>query len=143
MAIAGYYTANEHWRECSVEKAAQHRIAEKIAENCSTTAACIVVLDNRSLSVHLDNISVRVGQQTCQSVGQYGPVGLKCRLVEAQKISTEPGCVIDACASLLQRQAYKTLVDFDNHLDDMSADWSNAHINDDIVDILKLYGSLQ
>lgn len=102
----------------------------------------LLQVDNRNLSLHLDNLALNVGQFSCTSVGQYGPVGLKCKSIDIQKVTTEPTCVVDACSSLLQRQAYKMLIDFDNHLDDISADWTNLQINDDVIDILKLYGSL-
>lgn len=80
----------------------------------------------------MDNIALRVAQY---SDGKYRPL-------DSQKVSVEPACSLDACASLLERQVYKQLVDFDNHLDDISLDWSNQQINEDIVDILKLHGSL-
>lgn len=38
---------------------------------------------------------------------------------EAQRIS----------ASLLDSRSYETLVDFDNHLDDIRSDWTNPEIN--------------
>jgi hypothetical protein len=38
---------------------------------------------------------------------------------EAQRIS----------ASLLDSRSYETLVDFDNHLDDIRNDWTNPEIN--------------
>lgn len=89
-------------------------------------------MDNRKLSLHLDNLALRVAQY---SEGKY-------RLVDSQRVNVEPACVLEACASLLQRQAYKQLIDFDNHLDDISLDWSNQQINDDVTDMLKLCGSL-
>ena len=33
-----------------------------------------------------------------------------------------------ACASLLRSHVTDQLVDFDNHLDDLSADWRNGHV---------------
>jgi hypothetical protein len=35
-------------------------------------------------------------------------------------------------ASLLQRQVYEQLVDFDNHLDDLSKDWRNLTLNKEV-----------
>ncbi|GLV39450.1 ER membrane protein complex subunit 8/9 [Carabus blaptoides fortunei] len=129
LCIAGYYTAHENLKEASFEKAS-NRIADKIAENFNS--ACLVVVDNRKLSLHLDNLALRVAQY---SDGKY-------RQMDSQKVNVEPPCVLEACASLLQRQAYKQLIDFDNHLDDISLDWSNQQINDDVTDMLKLCGSL-
>ena len=35
-----------------------------------------------------------------------------------------------AAATLLVEEEYRSLVDFDNHLDDVSKDWRNLHLND-------------
>jgi hypothetical protein len=35
-------------------------------------------------------------------------------------------------ASLLQRRVYEQLVDFDNHLDDLSKDWRNLTLNKEV-----------
>jgi GAF domain-containing protein len=37
-----------------------------------------------------------------------------------------------AAAALLQRQVYEQLVDFDNHLDDLSQDWRNLNLNQEV-----------
>lgn len=97
-------------------------------------------MDNRNLSIHLDNLALKVGQFATSS-GQY-PSNPKCRSVEQSRVLVDPVHIIDACASLLQRQVYKGLVDFDNHLDDISGDWTNPQLNDDIEDILKFHGSI-
>lgn len=35
-------------------------------------------------------------------------------------------------AALLQRRVYEQLVDFDNHLDDLSQDWRNLNLNQEV-----------
>jgi GAF domain-containing protein len=37
-----------------------------------------------------------------------------------------------AAAALLQRRMYEHLVDFDNHLDDLSQDWRNLNLNQEV-----------
>lgn len=110
--------------------------------NTNSKNFLLLQVDNRNLSLHLDNLALNIGQFTCASGNPYGSANLKCKPVDIQKVTVEPSCVVDACSALLQRQAYKTLIDFDNHLDDISADWTNLQLNDDVIDILKLYGSL-
>ncbi|KAJ8897015.1 hypothetical protein PR048_002361 [Dryococelus australis] len=36
---------------------------------------------------------------------------------------------LDIAADLVQQHAYESLVDFDNHLDDISQDWRNPTLN--------------
>lgn len=42
---------------------------------------------------------------------------------------------LDTAAALLEQRAFKTLVDFDNHLDDVSQDWKNKDLNKLIDDV--------
>lgn len=53
----------------------------------------------------------------------------KFRPLDAQKIVLNPSDVIEVCSELLQQGAYEDLVDFDNHLDDISSDWMNHDVN--------------
>ena len=36
---------------------------------------------------------------------------------------------LSKASTCLRSKSYKELVDFDNHLDDISLDWTNLHIN--------------
>ncbi|KAF5303376.1 hypothetical protein FQR65_LT08289 [Abscondita terminalis] len=122
LVIAGYYTANENLRENSLEKA-NHRISDKIAENFN--AACLVVVDNCKLSSQLDSIALKVGQY---NDGKY-------KLVDFNRIILDPSHTLDVCTSLLEQRSYTSLVDFDNHLDDISLDWTNFSLNKEIEEI--------
>lgn len=46
---------------------------------------------------------------------------------------------LDAVNSLLQRGAMKELYDFDNHLDNISLDWTNEHLNRNLKQLLAMY----
>ncbi|KAB0796842.1 hypothetical protein PPYR_10903 [Photinus pyralis] len=123
LVIAGYYTAHENLQQNSLEKA-YHRISEKIAENFS--GACLFVVDNRKLSNQLDSLALKVAQF---SDGKY-------RTVDVNNILLEPSHTLNVCTSLLEQKSYKSLVDFDNHLDNVSLDWINNAINEEIEEIM-------
>lgn len=44
--------------------------------------------------------------------------------------------ILDTAATLLEQRAFKVLVDFDNHLDDVSQDWRNKELNELIEDVV-------
>lgn len=48
------------------------------------------------------------------------------------RISAEKDAA-DISFSLIKSRAYRSLVDFDNHLDDISASWQNHEINEQIA----------
>ena len=51
-----------------------------------------------------------------------------------RSVESDSTCVAASC--LLQNRAYRLLVDFDNHLDDVSADWRNQELNQEIDSVL-------
>lgn len=118
LAIAGYYMANEALDDMSIEKPAT-RIADKIAE--ASPNACLLVVDNRRLSLTMEDPALRV----------LHSVDGKWKEVDNDDYFIEPEST-EAAATLLHRHADKHLVDFDNHLDDISGNWQNAHLNRDI-----------
>ncbi|XP_018320417.1 ER membrane protein complex subunit 8/9 homolog [Agrilus planipennis] len=119
LVIGGYYVAHENLKENSFEKA-YNRLTDKIAENFPNS--CLVVVDNRKLGNQLDNVALRVAQF---SDNRYRPVDI-------QRITLTPSHTLDLCTTLLEKQIHKSLVDFDNHLDNISQDWTNVHINKEI-----------
>ena len=48
------------------------------------------------------------------------------------RISAEKGAA-EISFSLIKSRAYRSLVDFDNHLDDISVNWQNQEINEQIA----------
>nr|CAD7193887.1 unnamed protein product [Timema douglasi]CAD7573062.1 unnamed protein product [Timema californicum] len=115
FVIAGYYLANENLRDLSHEKMG-HRIAEKIADNFSS--ACLVVIDNRNLTLNMDNAAL--------CVSQFADGKWKPRDKSSFSLARNS---LDTAATLIQRQTYVELIDFDNHLDDISQDWRNPSLN--------------
>lgn len=126
LVVAGYYLANENIKDLSYEKCGQ-RIADKIAENFSS--ACLVVVDNRRLTLNMENVAL--------CVSQY--VDGKWKSKEKSSISLENDARVSA-ASLLQRRVYEELVDFDNHLDDLTLDWMNPTVNKEVEEEMGTVG---
>ncbi|XP_071451155.1 ER membrane protein complex subunit 8/9 homolog [Hetaerina americana] len=126
LVVAGYYLANENLNDISTDKPG-HRIADKIAENFSP--ACLVVVDNRRLSLTMEN--------TALIVSQYGDGKWKTKDRNSVLLEGPAGVVQEAAAALLQQNRQRTLVDFDNHLDDVSLDWMNPEANDIIDEAFK------
>lgn len=79
-------------------------------------------MDNKNLSLDLDNLAIKVAQH---NDGKYKPVDI-------QRISLNPANTLDICSSLLAKHSYKTLIDFDNHLDNINLDWMNEELNIEI-----------
>ena len=112
LIIAGYYVANENILDLSADKAA-NRIADKIAENFPS--ACLIVVDNKQLTLSMETPGIVLSQF---SDGKWRNKDIKV-----------DGEILDVTAALLDQRAFKTLVDFDNHLDDVSQDWQNTALN--------------
>ncbi|KAI5719914.1 hypothetical protein M8J76_016579 [Diaphorina citri] len=117
LVIAGYYLANENIKDVSYDKPYQSRIADKIAE--FFPAACLIVLDNRKLTQTMQESALIVAQN---SDGKWKPVSKNSVIVDQTTLSS--------VSTLIQRNISRHLVDFDNHLDNLSADWTNSELNE-------------
>lgn len=115
LVIAGYYQANEHLRDSAPDPVA-YRVADKIAENFSD--ACLVMVDNQLVSVSCNKAPLVV--YGCQD-GRWRE--RPCRLEDK---------TLGVTSSLLQAKVYRSLSDFDNHLDDICRDWCNREIDEEI-----------
>ncbi|CAG9770563.1 unnamed protein product [Ceutorhynchus assimilis] len=125
LIIAGYYAANENLRDNTFEKA-YNRIAEKISANCNP--AYIVVINNTKF--------VNIPDVSALKVAQLADGG-NFKLIEEQRVSLVPSeTTPQALMGLMQEKAFNDLVDFDNHLDDISLDWMNVQLNKSIEEFL-------
>jgi hypothetical protein len=63
---------------------------------------------------------------------------LKLNILFYYSINYEGGSsLLEAMYDLMRREEYRNLVDFDNHLDNISLDWQNLKLNEIIDDVLK------
>ncbi|XP_060579767.1 ER membrane protein complex subunit 8-like [Ruditapes philippinarum] len=113
--IGGYYQANEHLSDNSVNNVARH-IGKKIHEYYPD--ACIFMIDNNRVSPESPSEVYRV--HTMKETGWK----------EADKRQTVDEDTLQTASVLLEQEQYRHLVDFDNHLDDVANDWRNTKLND-------------
>ncbi|XP_031564691.1 ER membrane protein complex subunit 8-like [Actinia tenebrosa] len=114
--VVGYFQANEHVNSNSPDGIA-YKIGEKITDQLAN--ACILMIDNTKMSIACDEVAVR------------------CYIVQENKwkMNDKDLCIdggeetLSLTSELIEGKAYQSLVDFDNHLDDITLDWSNRDIN--------------
>nr|KAF6285591.1 ER membrane protein complex subunit 8 [Myotis myotis] len=94
------------------------KVASRIAEGFSDTA--LIMVDNTKFTMDCVVPTIHVYEHHENKWRCRDPHYDYCEdWPEAQRIS----------ASLLDSRSYETLVDFDNHLDDIRNDWTNPEIN--------------
>ncbi|MEE6500386.1 hypothetical protein FKM82_003763 [Ascaphus truei] len=119
--IAGYYQANERLKDNGPNQVAE-KIASRIAEGFAEAA--LIMVDNTKFSMECINPSIHVYEHHDNRWKGRDPHEDFCEdWSEAQRISS----------SLLDSRSYESLVDFDNHLDDIRNDWTNPDINKSIL----------
>ncbi|KAJ6617600.1 hypothetical protein lerEdw1_014946 [Lerista edwardsae] len=115
--IAGYYQANERVKDASPNQVAE-KVASRIAEGFNEPA--LIMVDNTKFTMECIEPTLYVFEHHENKWKCKDPHFDYCEdWSEAQRIS----------ASLLDSRSYETLVDFDNHLDDIRNDWTNPEIN--------------
>ncbi|XP_022082440.1 ER membrane protein complex subunit 8-like [Acanthaster planci] len=115
LIIAGYYHANEHLKDSNPSPIAL-KIADKIYDNCNE--ACLFMIDNTKMLIDCDQCILK--QYTVQD-SKWKPKSTNSPLLSDDCLSI--------AADLLREKTYQDLVDFDNHLDDITSDWLNPEIN--------------
>jgi len=80
--------------------------------------ACLVMVNSRQLSKQMT--------QSAITVIQYSDGKWKVKDKESVKLQPNNDAVLETISKLLCDKQYKNLVDFDDHLDDISQDWLNV-----------------
>lgn len=114
LFIAGYYEAPEQLNVKVEPSPFSLKIAEKIKSNSPDSR--LVIVDNRKIP-GLESLNF----YSADSTGK-----------KWSKANDEVICdtnAVGALQDLLQRKAYRDLVDFDNHLNDISLHWLNQPLN--------------
>lgn len=125
LQIAGYYAACELFQDNSIDKAPGVRIADKIAEN--NPNAAFIIVGNSILSGKDNGPALSVSQN---KEGHWAQTSFTLNQIND---------TLDAVELLIERGAMKDLYDFDNHLDNVKNDWTNAHLNRDLQTLLAMY----
>jgi len=122
LRIAGLYHGHDNLKDNHVDTFSQ-KIADKIAENIPGTL--LVTIDSKKLSLNMETPALILHQHEASSG--------KWRKKDAGSLRLEHEAVSLQCAAaVLHKKIYRDIVDFDNHLDDISLDYKNVEINMEI-----------
>jgi len=124
--IAGYYQANEGLADNSPDFVAQ-RIAEKLNEFNPNTY--VIMVNNDKLDSNLEVAPF--------NFYQLNDGKLKFKEAKFNLLPDEDGA-LSTVSALIQAKAYRGLVDFDNHLDDINL---NYCVNPDVNEKIKQLSS--
>lgn len=119
LILAGYYQANENCSNNSPNLLA-YKLADKINENLPGDA-CLIMVDNKKLSLECKEPALSL---YLPHSGKWEPKHNPYGLVEEETLAK--------ASALLQSRCHRGLVDFDTHLDDITQDWLNPQINEQI-----------
>ncbi len=126
MAIAGYYHANSHFKDTRVDVFSQ-RISDRVADHSPGGKAALITIDNKKLGLNLEGHAL-IGQLF--SGGGVGEGG-KWRQVASKSIKVGEE-TLGTTSYLIRNKAYTSLVDFDNHFDNITQDYLNVNLNMEI-----------
>ncbi|KAK6174776.1 hypothetical protein SNE40_017989 [Patella caerulea] len=114
LVIGGYYQANPNYDDQTLNHSAK-TVGRKLSDHIPE--ACVFMIDNRRIFP--------------ESVSEAYKVYLfkDNNFKESDKRETVEEETIQKASDLLRAEAYRKLIDFDNHLDDLSNDWRNVEIN--------------
>lgn len=115
LFIAGYYQGNENLDDNSPDFIA-YKVAEKVIEH--TPAAILMMINNQKMDSDCKETALQLYQMQdnkWKDIPSWHLVGGDVALV--------------GCCELIRAKTYQSLIDFDNHLDDISLDWLNTQIN--------------
>ncbi|XP_074644898.1 ER membrane protein complex subunit 8-like [Tubulanus polymorphus] len=124
LCISGYYQANEYLGDAS-PTIVSYKVADRISENSGSGESLIVMLDNRKLSFECEEPAHRIHR--------YHDGKWK-QLPHESSQNMETGCLA-AASALIQSKTYEQLTDFDNYLDDITQDWQNLWINEQLKNL--------
>lgn len=115
LQIVGYYQGNENVNDNSPDLIA-YKIGEKINENFPN--ALLMMIDNHKMDVECKVTALELHTCTDNRWNEGVPWYL---------IGDEASLAL--VSELITGKTYQNLVDFDNHLDDITLDWLNIPIN--------------
>ncbi|KAM4706653.1 ER membrane protein complex subunit 9 [Discoglossus pictus] len=121
LFIAGFYQANSGLRDTSPSCAAT-RTASLISEYQEDAVLIMMNNERLSLSPGIPPLTVLHQNSSKQWVPKEKTLVMWGHWEETQRITRQ----------LLEAKAYNKLVDFDTHLDDIRADWTNQELNVEI-----------
>jgi len=130
LVIAGYYQANKYFHDSAPDVFAQ-KIADKIVEQ--NNQAVLVMINNFGLAA-----SVQDENDAENALHLYASHDGKWKLKPSSLKLDDHKQAFDCLNELVySKQRHFEIHDFDNHLDDISIDWSNNALNQLIDNTIK------
>ncbi|KAG2462710.1 EMC9 protein, partial [Polypterus senegalus] len=120
--ILGYYQANAALTNTSPDQVAL-KIVDKISEQCQN--AVLVMVDNSKVDSGIPPVLLYEKKDSKWILKDKNLIMWR-QWEETKRVAN----------ALLESKAYRQLVDFDTHLDDIRQDWTNQHINAKIEELL-------
>lgn len=114
LVISGYYQT-DRYNEPNCIDAFGQRVTEKIAESYPSAVLCFVSFDGSMARTFLDMHHLIDGKWRRRPAHSY-------------KVEEDPE-VIAECILYSKEKLYREIVDFDDHFDNISLDWTNAKIS--------------
>ncbi|KAM7278221.1 hypothetical protein ACFE04_005355 [Oxalis oulophora] len=123
LEIVGYFHANQRLDDITLGSVANN-IADHIYRYFPQAA--VLLLDNNKLQALLkdNNTGPVVQLYTRDAPGKWKPVGSDGNIKSLLKEASANIVLLDYISS----EKYQDLVDFDDHLDDISKDWTNPEL---------------
>jgi len=140
LYVAGFYHAARSMRDCATVDVFSQKIADKVAENAASAAGAghpknrpvvLVTVDNKRLALVLESHALLVQMVKGSEGGgnqEGGGSAGKWRHLAAKNIGVDED-TLAMTSEMVQRKFQKDLIDFDNHLDDVTQDYLNVDIN--------------
>ncbi|XP_067935955.1 ER membrane protein complex subunit 8-like [Watersipora subatra] len=113
LTVCGYYHIHSDINN-TLPDIFTHKLMEKLDENYGNV--CLVIVDNRKINNEEDEVPY--------STYNY----VDGRLVPTSSVFMDTEAA-ERAGKAIQDGLYRDLVDFDNHLDNISLDWRNEHLD--------------
>ncbi|XP_071493744.1 ER membrane protein complex subunit 8-like [Diadema setosum] len=119
LKIAAYYQANELLKDTEPNSVAV-RIADRLTDNFQDS--CLFMIDNSKVTTGCEKCALKL---YALQDGKWIHRGAQTSNLKLENSES----TLKFTSDLLRSKAYQDLVDFDNHLEDITREWQNLDLN--------------
>lgn len=116
LVVSGYYQTERFHHEQSEPDMFSHRVTERICETFPNAVLCVVSFDHPMASLSL--LQLYDGKWTQKPPSSF-------------RVETDPEIIAENIL-YTKEKLYRKIVDFDDHFNNISLDWTNARIGQKI-----------
>lgn len=121
LTIVGYYQANAHLQDNGQVGEAARKIGDSIRARTDSETACMLLVDNEAIA----NLGT---SDKCALQGMLWNAKKKQWVLHGEEVIEVPTGSGDAVVATFHADGHQKLVDFDQHLEDVSQDWFNVEL---------------